>query len=186
MSSLGDNLQDSPAPDASLLPWPETRTSKDAVLPNDWERFPHPKELQYLPDGPKTPYELRQIVNRSLYKHEPESSNTRQVKAEVQDCQAKSLPGLPEAHRRYSFESADSWKTCGGEGEMPSAPTVDAASLVPSPLDVPPPKPRELKAKSSFLSAKIERLGAKIEKLELVSSRRSSRNVEQQKPVVTA
>jgi hypothetical protein len=193
MSSPGDNPQDSsPAPETSLpLPWPVFWPSEDAVLPHDWEHFPHPRELQYLPDGSQTRYELRQIIKRSLYKYEPESSNPRQVKPKLQASDAEPahaltpLPGVPENHRRYSFESADSSKTCTGGSEMPSAATVDAASLVPSPLSISSLKPRELRPKSSFLSSKIERLGAKIEKLEIVSSRRSPRNFEQQKPVAT-
>jgi hypothetical protein len=162
------------------------------VPPNEWERFPHPKELEYLPDGPQTPYELRQIVKRSFYKHESQSSTSRDIKPEVQtpeaepDLAPKLLQVGPEKQHRKSFESADSWTTCSGGSERPPAATGDAASLIPSPPNIPCPKPRELKPKSSFLALRIERLGAKIEKLELISSKRSSRTLEDHKVVATA
>jgi hypothetical protein len=190
MSEPGQNLQGSPPPQSSLLPWPESDKPRHAVLPNDWERFPHPEELEYLPDGPQTPYELRQIVKRSLNRHESESSKFPQIKPKIQKPEAQSalaprpLEGTPERHHRDSLASADSWETCRGGTEIPSAATVDA-TLVPSPLNVLSPKPRELKPKSSFLASKLERLGAKIEKPEPTPSRRSSRNSEQQTSVAT-
>jgi hypothetical protein len=192
MSSPSQILQGSSPPESSLLPWPENPKLRHAVLPNDWERYPHPQELEYLPDGPQTPYELRQIVKRSMYKHESESESSKfpQIKPKIQTPEAPSAPALrplPKVHERQhrdSLASADSWETCSGGSEVPSTATVDT-TLVPSPLNIPCPKPRELKPKSSFLASKIGRLGAKIEKLELTPSRRSSRNIEQQTSVAT-
>jgi hypothetical protein len=190
MSSPGQNLQGSPPLELLLLPWPENEKLRHAVLSNDWERFPHPEELENLPDGPQTPYELRQIVKRSLYKHESESSKVLQVKPEVQAPQAQSALAprapleVPEKQHRDSLASADSGKACSGGSEIPSAATVDS-TLVPSPLNVQCSKSRVLKPKSSFLASKFERLGAKIEKVERTSSRRSSRNVEQETNVAT-
>lgn len=191
MSSPSNNPQEPSTRETSLLPWPEYTELTSGVLPDDWERLPHPKELQYLPDGEHTPYELRQIVKRSLYKYESESSNSRDVTVEVQDSETQSaiapkpLPGAPEKQRRESLASANSSKTCSGGSDMASAVPGDAASLVPGPIDA-AHRARELKQKSSFLFSKIERLGAKIEKLDIVSSRRSSRTVEQQKHIETA
>jgi hypothetical protein len=162
------------------------------VLPNDWECFPHPKELEYLPDGDQTPYDLRQIVKRSLYKRESESSNSREITAEAHDPEVQSvpaqqrLPGVPETQDQEPLAGANSFKTCSGGSETASLAPEDAASAAASLLGVSAHKERDLKPKSSFLFSKIERLGAKIEKLEIGSSRRSSRTVEQQKHVETA
>lgn len=188
MSSSGHNNEDCPGPAASLLPWPEQKRSKSAALPTDWERFAYPKELQYLPDSEQTPYELRQIIKRSLYRHEVRPSSSREARVEVPDSSAaapvapKALPGVSETQTCESGGSAQSWQTCGGGDEPPSTAAGDAASLVPKPVTVVSTS-GELKPKSSFLPFRIGRLGAKIERLELVSSRRSSRNVEQPKVV---
>lgn len=201
MSSSDKNPQNSPAPESgvkpgvafgsSLLPWPETRKS-DTGSASEWERFPHPKELEYLPDDLQTSYELRQIVKRSLYKYEPESSNSRQIEPQVEhhesqsDPDPKPLQAGPEKQRRESFESTRTFATCSGTSETRStAPEKDRAPM-PSPLIIPSPKPRELKLKSGFLASKMDRLGAKIEKLEFMSSKRSSRNFEEKKIVATA
>jgi hypothetical protein len=176
---------------SSLLPWPETRKS-DTGSASEWERFPHPKELEYLPDDLQTSYELRQIVKRSLYKHEPESSNSRQIEPQVErhesqpDPDPKPLQAEPEKQHRESFGSTRSFATCSDTNEIRStAPERDPPPM-PSPPIIPSLKPRELKPKSSFLASKMDRLGAKIEKLEFMSSKRSSRNLEEKKIVVTA
>jgi len=93
---------------------------------------------------------------------------------------------VPEKQDRELLASANSFKTCSGGSEAASVAPEDAASPAPSPLGVSAHKVRDLKPKSSFLFSKIERLGAKIEKLEIVSSRRSSRSIEQQKHVEAA
>jgi hypothetical protein len=201
MSSPDKDPQHSPAPESavklgvtfksSLLPWPENRKS-DTGSVSEWERFPHPKELEYLPDDLQTSYELRQIVKRSLYKHEPESSNSRQIEPQVERHESQSNPDPkplqagPEKQRRESFGSARSFATCNGTNETRSTAPEKDPPPVPSPPIIPTPKPRELKPKSSFLASKMDRLGAKIEKLEFMSSKRSSRNLEEKKTVVTA
>jgi hypothetical protein len=200
MSSSGKDPQHSPAPESavktdvtfgsSLLPWPKTRKSETGA-PSEWEHFPHPKELEYLPNDLQPSYELRQIVKRSLYKHEPESSNSRQIEPQVErhesqsDPDPKPLQAGPGKQHRESFGSTRSFATCSGTSETRStAPEKDPPPM-PTPLIIPSPKPRELKPKSSFLASKIDRLGAKIEKLEFMSSKRSSRNVEEKKIVAT-
>lgn len=191
MSSPNNTPQERSNPAKLLLPWPEHTELTSTVPPNDWERVPHPKELQHLPDGEQTPYEIRQIVKRSLYERESESSNPPEVTAEVEESETqpslapKPLPGEAEKQRRESVTSANSFKTCSGGSEIASATPGDPASLLPGPLDA-EHKARALKPKSSFFLSKFERLGAKIEKLEIVSSRRSSRGTEHQKHVETA
>lgn len=201
MSSPDKDPQHSPAPEPavktdvtfgpSLLPWPETGKSETGAQ-SEWERFPHPKELEYLPDDLQTSYELRQIVKRSLYRHEPESSNSQQIGPQAErhgsqpDPDPKPLQTGPEKQHRESFGSTGSFATCSGTSETrPTSPERDAPPI-PSSLIIPSPKPRELKSKSSFLASKIDRLGAKIEKLEFMSSKRSSRNLEEKKIVETA
>src|SRR2546423_12035273 len=115
-SSSSSSPQAPSTPETSLLPWPEHEESTSPVLPNDWERFPHPKELEYLPDGEQTPYDLRQIVKRSLYKRESESSNSREITAEAHDPEVQSVPaqqslrGVPEKQDQESLASANSFK----------------------------------------------------------------------------
>lgn len=201
MSSSDRDPQPSPPPESavktgvSLLPWPETRKS-DTGSASEWERFPHPKELEYLPDDLQTSYELRQIVKRSLYRHEPESSSSRQVEPQVErqvehhesqsDPDPKSLPVGPQKQHRESFGSTCSFATGSDTSETRStAPKKDPPPL-PSPSIIPRPKSRELKPKSSFLAFKMDRLGAKIEKLEFMSSKRSLRSLEEKKIVATA
>jgi hypothetical protein len=201
MSSSDKDPQHSPAPESavktgvtfrpSLLPWPETRKS-DTGSASEWERFPHPKELEYLPDDLQTSYELGQIVKRSLYKHEPESSNSRQIEPQIEhhesqsDPDPKPLQAEPQKQHQESFGSTRSFATCSGTNETRStAPEKDPPPM-PSLFLIPSPKPRELKPKSSFLASKMDRLGAKIDKLEFMSSKRSSRNLEEKKIVVTA
>ena len=201
MSPSDKDPQNSPASESgvklgvtvgsSLLPWPETRKS-DTGSASEWERFPHPKELEYLPDDLQTSHELRQIVKRSLYKYEPKSSNSRQIEPQVEHHESQSDPDPkplqvgPEKQHRESFESTRTFATCSGTSETRStAPEKDLAPA-PSPLIMPSSKPRELKLKSSFLASKMDRLGAKIEKLEFMSSKRSSRNLEEKKIVATA
>lgn len=201
MSSSEKDPQHSPAPESgvktgvtfesSLLPWPETRKS-DTGSASEWERFPHPKELEYLPDDLQTSYELRQIVKRSLYRHEPESSNSRQIEPQIErhesqsDPDPKPLQAGPEKQHRESFGSTRSFATGSDTSETrPTAPKNDPPSM-PSPFIIPSPKPRELKPKSSFLTSKMDRLGAKIEKFEFLSSKRSSRSLEEKKIVATA
>jgi hypothetical protein len=191
-SSSSSSPQAPSTPESSLLPWPEHEESTSPVLPNDWECFPHPKELEYFPDGEQTPYDLRQIVKRSLYERKSESSDSQEITAEAHDPEVQStpaqqrLPGVPENQDQESLADANSFKTCSGGSETASVAPEDAASPAPSPLGVSAHKERDLKPKSSFLFFKIERLGARIEKLEIGSSRRSSRSIEQQKHVEAA
>ena len=201
MSSPDKDPQHPPAPEPaveadvtfgpSLLPWPEARKSETGA-PSEWEHFPHPKELEYLPDDLQTSYELRQIVKRSLYKHEPESSNPQQIKPQVERHESKSDPGPkplqagPEKQHRESFGSTGSFVTCSGTSETRSTAPGRDPPPIPSSLIIPSPKPRELKSKSIFLASKIDRLGSKMEKLEFMSSKRSSRNLEEKKIIETA
>src|SRR5947209_8411220 len=120
MSSPDKDPQHSPAPEPavktdvtfgpSLLPWPEPRKS-ETDAPSEWDSFAHPKELEYLPDDLQTSYELRQIVKRSLYKHEPESSNSQEIEPQVERHESKSDPDPkplqpgPEEQHRESFGS---------------------------------------------------------------------------------
>jgi hypothetical protein len=176
---------------SSLLPWPGT-TKSESSAPSEWEHFPHPKELEYLPDDFQASYELRQIVKRSLYKHGPESSNSRQVEPQAERPESQSNPDPKpqqagdEKQHRESFGSTGSFATPNDTSETrPSAPERDPPP-VPGSLCTPSPKHRGLKSKSSFLASKIDRLGAKIEKLELMSSKRSSQHLEEKKIVATA
>src|SRR5271154_5579445 len=119
MSSSDKDLQCSPAPESavktgvtfgsSLLPWPETRKS-DTGSASEWERFPHPKELEYLPDDLQTSYELRQIVKRSLYRHEPESSNSRQIEPQVErhESQSSNSRQIEPQVERHESQSSNS------------------------------------------------------------------------------
>jgi hypothetical protein len=174
----------------SLLPWPETRKSEPDA-PSEWEHFPHPKELEYLPDDLETSYELRQIVKRSLYKHEPESSNSQQIEPQVEHHESQSDPDSkppqagPKKQHRESFGSTGSFATCSGTSETRSTAPERDPPPIPSSLTIPSSRQRELKSKSSFLTSKIDRLGAKMEKLEFMSSKRSSRNLEEKKTVET-
>src|SRR5271154_3337767 len=183
MSSSDKDLQCSPAPESavktgvtfgsSLLPWPETRKS-DTGSASEWERFPHPKELEDLPDDLQTSYELRQIVKRSLYRNEPESSNSRQIEQQVEhhesqsDPDPKPLQAGPEKQHRESFGSTRSFATGSDTSEARSTFPKKDPPPMPSPFIIPSPKSRELKPKSSFLASKIDRLGAKIEKFEFM------------------
>src|SRR2546421_9744959 len=192
MSLPAEDPQCSTIPEQSLLPWPETRKLKYPALPNEWQHFPHPKELEYLPDGPQTPYELRQIVKRSLYKHQSQSSPSQQIQQETQPLEAQpdhasySPPAVTEKQRRNSSTSAESRTTCTARNATLPAATGDATSLIPSPLHVSNQNPRYLKPKSSFLASKLERRGAKREKLEHAISKRSLQSPEEGKVVTTA
>jgi hypothetical protein len=201
MSSPDKDPQHPPAPEPavktdvtfgpSLQPWPEAK-KPETDAPSEWEHFPHPKELEYLPDDLETSYELRQIVKRSLYKHEPESSNSQQIEPQVEHHESQSDPDPkppqagPEKQHRESFGSTASFATCNGTSETrPTAPEREPPPI-PNSLIIPSSRHRELKSKSSFLTSKIDRLGAKMEKLEFMSARRSSRNLEEKKIVETA
>ena len=189
MSSPDKDPQGSPTSNFSRLLWPDTKEPKHAVSQSEWEHFPHPKELEYLPDGPQTAYELRQIVKRSLYTYELQQANACQKKPEMQSHEAQSedasIPlsiGLSK-QRQDSVGSANSCKTGRGGSEKDLAAPGGAAALLPSSYLNPRPKSRELKLKPNFLALQMERIGAK---LELVSSKRSSRSTEEQQAVATA
>ena len=191
MSSTIESLPDSPIPEQSLLPWPENRDPEHAIHSNEWENFPHPKELEYLPDGPQTAHELKQIVKRSLYRCEPQPAQPRRIERNVHlsdgqwDLASEPLPVVPGNQSQKSSVDVD-LRTTHNHGDATQVPAVeDTASLIPSLLNVPAQPLRELIPKSSFLFSKIERLGAKIEKLEFASTRRSSRNSEENKVIAT-
>ena len=187
MSSTTENLPDSPILEQPLLPWPKNRDFEPAIQSNEWENFPHPQELEYLPDGPQTAHELRQIVKRSLYRYGSLSAQPRQIKQNVhfvegqRDLASKPLLVEPGNQIQNASVNVNLWTTQNHRDATQAAAPGDTASLIPSPLNVPAQPLRELKPKSSFLFSKIERLGAKIEKLEFASAKRSSRNSEEKK-----
>ena len=160
-----------------FLPWPELSSSTLASDPTAWELSPHPPELELLPDVSDTPYEIVQIVKRSLRKYEakappplepnPSTGNTGIQEQNLHDTSSESEGS--RSSDDYIWSSTPTSPITDGE----ASPSADFC------------KSHELKPKSSFLTPMLDRLTAKSIKIATATASRSAQAKDEKKKVVT-
>ncbi len=172
-----DESQGSTVVEQPLSSWSQLPSSNAASEAIDWEHSLHPPELELLPDGPDTPYELIQIIKKSLQQWESE------VPPSLQPNPKKDSSEYQEEHLHDSSSESDSSQTSGDENwsSILTSPTTDGETSSSS-ISC---KSHELKPKASFLTPMLDRLTGKSSNFATATTSSSAQAKEEKKRVVT-
>ena len=164
-----ENLRSQLTENQILFPWSDKKSPQSPTVVNDWKTRPFPAELELLPDGDDTPFELVEIFRKSLLKSDSaRAPSICQQGSPTQTEQENQSPVCKSSRSSISVESAEHESSI----QKPRIEELNLPNQLHETQDT--GRKNKLSLKPSFLNSAIDLLGTIKVKLDEVPLSKST------------